>query len=128
MPFEGPKSKAAIQRWLAFWKAYSAYFKDGYLLHLVEPDGEQIDAVMHVLDDGRQKRVLVVAYNPAEIEQAGELSMAVPGFERGGCAWSYTAESGVTGTVVEGGRLPVTVPPFNATWYELVEMKQQGDV
>ncbi|MBI9020027.1 MAG: hypothetical protein JEZ10_02065 [Verrucomicrobia bacterium] len=118
VPFEGPKSRAALQRWLSFWKEHRAYFKDGYLLHLREPDGENIDAVMHLLDDDQGKRILVVAYNPATTEQTCELNLRIDGG-----SWNCKVESGETGTG-SGGTLSVTVPPLNATWIELFEMKE----
>lgn len=121
VPFEGPKSKAAVQRWLNFWKEHRAYFKDGYLIHLKEPDGEQVDAVMHLQDDGQKKKALVVAYNPAATEQSCELCLKMDG-----CDWSYTAESGETGSAT-GGSLAVAVPPFNATWFELIEIKEHDN-
>ncbi|VGO17685.1 hypothetical protein PDESU_06287 [Pontiella desulfatans] len=127
VPFEGPKSKAVVQRWLTFWKDHSEYFKQGYLLHLKKPDGEHLDAVMHLLDTGREEKALVVVYNPAELELSGGINLSVPGFEGREKTWGYKAESGATGTV-EGDCLPVSVPPSDATWYELWELKEQGDI
>jgi hypothetical protein len=37
LPFEGPKSRRAIVRWLRFWKEHSDFFKQGYMLHLRRP-------------------------------------------------------------------------------------------
>jgi len=120
--YEGPKSKKAICRWLDFWKTHSRFFKNGYLIHVREPDGKRLDAVMHILDDG-SRRALVVVYNPAESEQSDMLTLP---FDRIGWAvsgWHSISENGVEGRVVDG-QLPVTVPAFNATWLELSERKE----
>ena len=114
--FEGPKSEAAVRRWLGFWKEHSDYFKKGYLLHLRIPDGENIDAVAHYLVDGESHKLLVVAYNPTEEELSDELSLpfdVVPGG-----SWRAACEDGGE-QVVEDGKLKVTVGRMGAVWYEL---------
>ena len=123
VPFEGSRSKAAVQRWLSFWKTHRDFFKKGYLLHLYEPDGEQIDAVMHILEDGTQKRALIVAYNPAAEIQERIFNLNIPGFDPRGSTWSYASESGDKGTMTDG-TLPISVPALNATWLELIEIKE----
>ena len=123
VPFDGPKSRAAVERWLTFWKEHSAYFKEGYLHHLRAPDGERIDAVMHLREDGRKKQALVVAFNPTPETKTEELVLNVSGSESGKGPWRCTSESGESMTIT-GRTLPVAVPAFNATWYELLEIEE----
>jgi hypothetical protein len=78
---------------------------------------------MHLLDeDDQPKRALLVAYNPSDKTQSHPCNLTAPGFQFSECAWRYTSESGTEGTVTNGV-LPVTVPAFNATWFELIEKK-----
>ncbi len=123
VPFEGPKSKAAVQRWLNFWKAHRDYFKNGYMLHIYEPDGKQIDAVVHVLDGEPIKRALVVAFNPTDHAQQRVCHLILHSFNAAESTWNYKAESGETGTMTNG-MLPISVPAFDATWFELLENKE----
>lgn len=122
--FEGPKSKKAVVRWLAFWKQHIAFFKEGYLLHVREPDGKNIDAVMHVLDKDGIKNVLVVVYNPSELEMTGELSLPLDKAGWEGREWTFKSEEGEEGNVT-GDSITVTVPAFNATYYVLSQIKEQ---
>jgi len=117
LPFEGPKSRRAIVRWLRFWKEHSDFFKQGYMLHLRRPDGEHIDAVMHFAACGGEK-VLLVVYNPRAQEQSDELRLP---FERIGWAggeWTALAESGESFDM-RGDRIGVEVRGHSATWYDL---------
>lgn len=115
--FEGPKSEAAIRRWLGFWKDHSDYFKKGFLLHLREPDGQNIDAIAHYLEEDDTHKLLVVAYNPDDKEQSDELLVPFDVVPMGN--WQAVSERGQKQTVTDG-KLKVTVPAIGATWYELV--------
>ena len=77
LPYEGPKSKAAVLRWLGFWKAHEAFFKQGYMLHLRAPNGSGVDAIIHVVEEGGKKRALLVAFNPTEHPLQDTLSLDV---------------------------------------------------
>jgi len=113
--FEGPKSKAAITRWLTFWKTHELFFKEGYLIHIREPDGKQVDAVAHVLP-GTPARLLLVAYNPLSSAQTDYLDLSAvtkAGLPRDG--WRLAQ-----GGRVSLSRVGFTVPSFNAIWQELV--------
>jgi hypothetical protein len=114
--FEGPKSEAAVRRWVNFWKDHYDYFSKGYLLHLREPDGQHIDAIAHYLNEGDTHKLLVVAYNPAEKEQTDRL--AIPLGVIPDAKWEVVSEQGEKRTV-SGKFLDVTVPAGNATWYEM---------
>lgn len=116
--FDGPKSKAVICKWLDFWKKHADYFKLGYVLHLREPDGKNIDAIAHVIE-GDHPRALVVAYNPTVKELSSEISL-----EPLSCAglplsaWRVRSEDGGE-QVLEAGALSVQVAGHKATWFEL---------
>ncbi|MBC8482019.1 MAG: hypothetical protein H8D47_05065 [Planctomycetes bacterium] len=118
--FEGPKSKAAIQRWTGFWKDHTDYFFKGFLLHLRKPDGENIDAIAHYLVDGDSEKLLVVAYNPSDDEQSDELSLPFDVVSEG--TWTAVSESGQK-QIVDNGKLKVVVGGMDATWYELSLVK-----
>jgi hypothetical protein len=118
VPYEGPKSKAAVLRWLNFWKSHADFFEKGYLLHVKEPDGKNLDAVLHVLLEDSQPRALLVVYNP--LEQAQEAELKLP-FEAVDFAVDHWTGSSETGEWVEVSHscLLARVPGRDATWYEL---------
>lgn len=115
--FDGPKSEAVIRRWLGFWKGHSDYFFKGFLLHLKEPDGANIDAIAHYLVEGDTHKLLVVAYNPADKEQSDELSLPFDVAPEG--KWAAVSESGQK-QIVDNGELKVTVPGMDTIWYEMI--------
>lgn len=121
--FEGPKSRKAVVRWLDFWKQHRSFFKNGYLVHIKEPDGRGIDAVMHVLEEDGKQSALVVAYNPTQGLLFEELSLPF------GCiGWDMSGWKPVDGNCGEcyfaDGRLSVNVPALNAVWCKLVSEKE----
>ncbi|HEY0829158.1 MAG TPA: hypothetical protein VGE40_13750, partial [Bacilli bacterium] len=63
VPYDGPVSQGIINRWLSFWKKNAEFFKKGDLVHVRKPDGEGLDAVMHVLTADNQMEALLVVYN-----------------------------------------------------------------
>ncbi|HML74339.1 MAG TPA: hypothetical protein PKB02_07555 [Anaerohalosphaeraceae bacterium] len=120
--FEGPKSEAAVRRWLGFWKKHYDYFSKGYLLHLREPDGEHIDAIAHYLNENNTHKLLVVVYNPLQIEQIDKLELPLSVIPD--TIWEAVSEKGEKQTV-SGKYLEVTVPAGNATWYEMSMSKEK---
>jgi hypothetical protein len=113
--YEGPKSKQAVTRWLAFWKAHEAFFKEGYLIHIREPDGKRVDAVAHVLP-GKPDRLLLVAFNPLSSEQTDCLDLSAvtkAGLPPAGWRLKQGAPVSLSG-------VQVTVPARNAVWQEMV--------
>ena len=121
--FDGPKSKAAIQRWTGFWKDHTDYFFKGFLLHLRKPDGKRIDAIAHYLVEGDSHKLLVVAYNPLKDESTDEIALPLDVVPEG--TWKVVSESG-NEQVVKNGKLKVTVPGMDATWYEMTMSKETG--
>ncbi|MDF7827085.1 hypothetical protein P4B35_23885, partial [Pontiellaceae bacterium B12227] len=118
LAWDGPKSEAAVRRWIGFWKKYRAFFDDGYLLHVREPNGQKADAILHILEESGQKRGLLVAYNPMETEQAAQFDLPL---EAAGWAPSDGQAVFENGKVLsfDENRIEITIPPFNATWAEL---------
>lgn len=115
--FEGPKSEAAIRRWLDFWKDHVDYFEKGDLLHLREPDGRHIDAIAHYLIDNGTHKLLVVAYNPGDKEQIDKLVLPFDIVPQGNwIAVSHTGDK----QRVDDGKLKTTVPALGAVWYEMI--------
>jgi hypothetical protein len=118
--WDGPMSEAAVRRWLGFWKKYRSFFDEGYLLHIREPDGVAMDAIMHVLEQHGEYRALLVAYNPTLEYLTQELRLP---FETAGwpdAGWVAISEGGDEARI-RNGHIRVTVPPRNATWFELNE-------
>jgi len=118
LPWEGPKSKAAVQRWLNFWKMHSAFFENGFLLHVREPDGVKIDAVLHFIDDKTVTHILLVIYNPAEFEQQDCIKLPLDILNLPTDGWKGFSESGEE-VSCNNGNIIVCVPARDATWYEL---------
>ena len=118
VPYQGPKSQAVILRWLNFWKTHAGFFEKGFLLHVKEPDGKHLDAVMHILGDNDQTKALLVVFNPLEQPQEEDLSLPfeVVGFPHEG--WTALSEAG-EGIEVSQSCLHARVPGRDATWYKL---------
>jgi hypothetical protein len=116
--FDGPKSKAVIRRWLGFWKDHEAFFRQGVMVHLREPDGKNLDAIAHVLK-GDRPRVLLVAYNPTGAERTEPLDLApLAAADLPADSWRGHTEDGQPARSASG-QIHVTVPALNATWIEL---------
>ena len=119
LPYDGPKSKAAVLRWINFWKSHKDFFKQGHVLHVRKPDGKQIDAIMHVITEGDgPKRALVVAFNPDEKAQTDELTLPFDVVDWPAEGWKAMGEDGAAALVV-GNKITVTIPARDATWWEL---------
>ena len=118
LAFEGPKSKAAIDRWLGFWKDHADFFKKGYLIHLREPDGRRLDAIAHVLLDSKEPKILVVAYNPTDDEQSENLQLPLDILGLPEEGWVSRAENNETQKILDG-KIHVVLRNYGATWYEM---------
>ena len=116
--YEGPKSRAVLQRWVSFWRDHEPFFKQGFLLHLREPDGERIDGIIHVIP-GESPRALAVVYNPTDQELSDTLSLEVlDDIGLPTTDWQVVSESGEQQSVKDA-KLSVMASPRNATWYKL---------
>jgi len=118
VPYEGPRSKAVVLRWLDFWKSHADFFKEGYLMHVREPDGRRIDGIAHVILDDQRPRMLVVVYNPTDEEREEEITLPVGLLDWPTEGWAARAEDGRMQKAARG-RIRVRVPARNATWYEM---------
>ncbi|MCX6628588.1 MAG: hypothetical protein NTW28_13265, partial [Candidatus Solibacter sp.] len=72
--FDAEKTKAAVGKWVAFYKAHREIL-DSDLLHLRRPDGRDIDATMHV-NAGARERGLAMVHNP--LDQAVSRTLKLP--------------------------------------------------
>ena len=118
LSYDGPHSREIVTRWLTFWKEHAVFFKDGYLHHVREPDGERIDAVMHVVGEGAATRVLVVAFNPLGREQRDPLALPLACLGLGGKNWQITGAAGAMAQVT-GDVLDIVLPVYGVVWYEM---------
>jgi hypothetical protein len=116
--YDGPKSKKIVTRWLKFWKDHADFFKKGYLYHVREPDGKNIDAVMHVIENNKSQRVLLVAYNPLDREQADALPLPFKRIGFQNAIWSGVDSAGKT-VKVESDEIKVSIPAHGVMWYVL---------
>ena len=116
--FDGPKSKAIICKWLDFWKSHAEYFKQGYIVHLREPDGENIDAIAHIIE-GDAPRALLVAYNPTDKDLKADISLD-PFYTAGLPIEGWKARD-VNGKeqLISSGSVSVRVTANSTTWYHL---------
>jgi hypothetical protein len=116
--FEGPKSLAVIRRWLGFWKDHEAFFRQGVMVHLREPDAQRLDGIAHVLK-GNRPRVLLVAFNPTTEERTDTFDLApLAAAELPTEGWLGVTENGRPIRAI-AGVVDITVPALNATWVEL---------
>ncbi|MHB1457870.1 MAG: hypothetical protein ACYC0V_13250, partial [Armatimonadota bacterium] len=117
--YAGSKTKAIIRRWVGFWKNHADFFKKGYMLHVIEPDGKRVDAVMHILEENSRRRAVLVVYNPANESQTVEIDLAILKTVKWPVTnWTARSENGETQKISDG-KIKVSVPGFDATWYEL---------
>lgn len=116
--FEGPRSLAVIRRWLGFWKEHEAFFRQGTLVHLREPDGQHLDGIVHVLP-GDHPRALLVAYNPTDEERTELFDLSpLAAADLPTTGWRGVRESGAA-AAANGSSIEVTVQAANATWLEM---------
>jgi hypothetical protein len=65
--FEGPKSKAIVQKWIRFYNHYRETLTSEMLIHVRRPDGQNIDAILHANPrPGAQEQGILFAFNPTD--------------------------------------------------------------
>ena len=65
--YEGPRSKAVVKRWIAFYNRYRQTLTSEMLIHVRRPDGQSIDAVLHANPaSGAPEKGLLFAFNPTD--------------------------------------------------------------
>ena len=126
IPYDGPRSKEIVTRWLKFWKEHALFFKEGDLLHVREPDGTRLDAIAHVVRDGQaaqdspapRLRALLVAYNPTQtpLTDTLEIPFGVAGLPADG--WTVVPGLGAPAQC-QGGKVTISVSALDAAWCEL---------
>lgn len=118
MPFEGPLSEAIVRKWMAFYLRYRDYFA-GDLLHVREPDGDGLDAVLHARAGDRPGGLLVV-YNPLDEEITGTIDFDDAGKRLlASGSWEVVDLAGDR-TELTGNQIQLRVPPHGVVWRELV--------
>jgi hypothetical protein len=124
-PWDGPKSRQFVLRWLDFWKRHEDYFRQGHLVHVAEPDGRKCDAVLHAIPglpgNVPISKALLVVYNPSSAPLAETFDLTQLDLKFSPGTWRWTEEDGTIGhSSSDDLRLVVRVPPQDATWVELV--------
>ena len=74
--FDGPAAQALLAKWAAFFKFYRALLSTGDFVHISRPDGQRLDAVVHV-KAGHATPALVAVFNPTD-EDAVNATIVVP--------------------------------------------------
>ena len=74
--YDGPETKAIVQKWINFYKAYR-YILNGGLIHIRRADMQTIDAYLHVRSerDGGIYRGLAMIFNPTSETLKDELEV-----------------------------------------------------
>jgi hypothetical protein len=116
--FDGPKSKRIIKCWLEFWKEHADFFKKGYVIHVREPDGKNIDAIMHFIDDTKSPRGLLVAFNPLGKKQGDFLELHSSFINNNKFKW-HGIDSAGRDIDINNSRIKVEIPAYGVSWYEL---------
>jgi len=71
--FDTDKTKALVKKWVDFYKKYRTIL-DSDIIHVRRADGRQIDCMMHVNSQCKE-RVLAMVFNPTDSEQATTLKL-----------------------------------------------------
>lgn len=118
VPYEGPESKKVLLRWLDFWKKYEDYFINGYIVHCKEPDGKNIDGILHVKQEEDNLSAVLVVYNSNENPVMGKIKL--PSGQMLPDSFSgYAISEGGKKIPVMDSVITVEIPKFDATWYDI---------
>jgi hypothetical protein len=125
--YDGPRSRAATERWLGFWKDHEAFFKQGHVHRIRRPDGSDLDAVLHVLETGEGICGLLVVYNPTDRELKGEFQLPLKVLGGEGSEYTVIREREASFTWRVSTPFTAALPADSATWYELRPQGGRGE-
>ena len=128
--FDTDAGRALYVKWGSWFKAYRSLLSTGDLIHIRRPDGQRLDAIVHVRAGGPTP-ALLCAFNPtdATLTEALEVPLYYAGL-RGPPTVNVTFEPWPGSAVPESVTVPldwraratvsVTVPPRTMTWATFV--------
>lgn len=120
--YDSPETKEVVLKWVGWFRKYRAILESD-IIHLRRPDGQNLDAVLHVNSQLRERAMLVV-YNPTDRELTQDLTL--PLYYTGYSTRVVVAERDRGGSVLRLDReykvrLRSTVAPHSNTWYVIRE-------
>ncbi len=118
--YDAPETRALVKKWVSFYKRHRAIL-DSDIIHLRRADGRDLDYILHVNPQLKEKGLLMV-YNPLDREVRKTLSVPL----------YYTGLTTVAAVREEEGEsksytldrdykivLPVSVAPRGVAWFVL---------
>ena len=116
--YDSEKTKAVVKRWVDFYKAYRGIL-DSDIIHVRRPDGRDIDCVLHVNPQLRQKGLAMV-YNPLDSEVSKELKL--PLYYTGLTKTARIRERNDNAKKLRLDRhynvtVPISIAPESSTWF-----------
>ena len=115
--YDTEETKAVVKKWVDFYKKYRAILNSD-IIHVRRPDGRDIDCILHVNPQLKQKGLAMV-YNPTprRIRKELELPLYYTGLTKtamihreGGKATKYTLDRQYN------VKIPIDMQPDSYTW------------
>lgn len=72
--FDSPETKAAVVKWVSFYKRHRDVLDNGDIIHLRRPSGRDWDGILHANPGGREKGMACL-YNPLERPITGDFRL-----------------------------------------------------
>jgi hypothetical protein len=118
--YDSPKTLDLVKKWVTFYKKHRTIL-DSDIIHVRRADGREIDAILHVNPEGKEKGLLMV-YNPLDHPVSQILKVNVYYTGLGGKA-AITDSEGKTGRFQIDRDynvfIPVKVEANSQSWYIL---------
>ncbi|MCX7048081.1 MAG: hypothetical protein NTX50_21675 [Candidatus Sumerlaeota bacterium] len=116
--YDAPETRALVKQWVDFYKKHRAIL-DSDILHLRRADGRDLDYILHVNPDLKERGLLMV-YNPLESEV--RKTLRIPLYYTGLTQAALVSEQdqkAVKHPLDPDCRLtlPVTIPARGVTWF-----------
>lgn len=73
--YDAPETKELVKKWVSFYKKHRAVL-DADIIHVRRPDGNDIDAILHV-DPSNEEKGLLMVYNPLDHPVKKELTLNI---------------------------------------------------
>jgi hypothetical protein len=116
--YDADTTRAVVKKWVDFYKNYREIL-DSDLIHVRRADGRDIDCLLHVNPQLKQKGLAVV-YNP--LDQAVKKTIKLPLYYTGLTETAQVSEQGKPAITLQLDRkydvdLPLDIPAHSMTWF-----------
>ena len=116
--YDSEKTKALVKKWVDFYKAHRGIL-DSDIIHVRRPDGRDVDCILHVNPQLRQK-ALAMVYNPLDCNVSKELKL--PLYYTGLTKTARIREQNGKAKKFKLDRqynvkVPVSIAPKSSTWF-----------